>query len=52
MQIVLLTGITEIEHDFEETLAKCREITGDTIKNEKLSYKILGGFMKLIAPLM
>ncbi len=44
--------ITEIEHDFEETLAKCREITGDTIKNEKLSYKILGGFMKLIAPLM
>ena len=44
--------ITEIEHDFEETLAKCREITCDTIKNEKLSYKILGGFMKLIAPLM
>lgn len=44
--------ITEIDHDFEETLAKCREITGDTIKNEKLSYKILGGFMKLIAPLM
>lgn len=44
--------ITEIEYDFEETLAKCREITCDTIKNEKLSYKILGGFMKLIAPLM
>lgn len=44
--------IKEIAEDFEKTLAKCREVTPETIKNEKLSYKIRGGFMKLIAPLM
>ena len=44
--------ITQIEDDFESTLAKCREVTADTIKKEKLRMKMLGGFMKLIAPLM
>lgn len=44
--------ITQIEDDFESTLAKCREVTAETIKKEKLRMKMLGGFMKLIAPLM
>ena len=44
--------ITQIEDDFESTLAKCRAVTAETIKKEKLRMKMLGGFMKLIAPLM
>ena len=44
--------IPDIERDFQQTLAKCREVTEETIKNEKPSYKILGSLMKFIAPLM
>ncbi len=44
--------IGEIEADFAATLAKCRAVTKDTIKNTKLKYKILGVLMKFIAPLM
>ena len=44
--------IPEIEADFQNTLAKCREVTPETIRNEKITYKILGAVMKLIAPLM
>ena len=41
-----------IEQDFQKTLAQCRKVTGETIRHEKLSYKLLGYFMKFIAPLM
>lgn len=44
--------ITEIEEDFGKTLAVCREVTAETIKHEKFSYKVMGGFLKLIAPLL
>lgn len=44
--------IAEIEKDFQDTLAKCREVTQESIKNEKTSYKLMGSFMKFIAPLM
>ena len=44
--------ITQIEDDFESTISKCIEVTAETIKKEKLRMKMLGGFMKLIAPLM
>ena len=44
--------ISDIERDFSETLTKCREVTPETIKNEKLSYKLMGAFMKIVAPLM
>lgn len=44
--------IVDIERDFHETLEKCREVTPETIKNEKLYYKIFGGLMKIFAPLM
>ena len=44
--------IPEIEKDFQETLAKCRPVTAESIKNEKISYKLRGALMKFIAPLM
>ena len=44
--------ISDIEQDFRQTLAKCREVTEETVQNEKAFYKILGGLMKFIAPLM
>ncbi len=44
--------ISDIEQDFEETLLKCREVTPETIKKEKLFYKFWGAVLKIIAPLM
>lgn len=44
--------ISDIENDFQQTLLKCREVTPKTIKEEKLSYKIVGSLIKFIAPLM
>lgn len=44
--------IADIEKDFQETLEKCREVTSDSIKNEKYSYKLIGGLAKMISPLM
>ena len=44
--------IPEIELDFQNTLSKCRDVTPRTIKNEKISYKLLGTLMKFFAPLM
>ena len=44
--------IKEIAKDFETTLGKCTEVTPQTIKKERLSYKVFGIIMKLIAPLM
>lgn len=44
--------IAEIEKDFQDTLAKCRRVTPESIKKEKMSYKLMGGFLKFIAPLM
>ncbi|MCR5135716.1 MAG: cardiolipin synthase [Oscillospiraceae bacterium] len=44
--------IPDTERDFQETLAKCRAITAESIQKEKLSYKLLGGIMKFVAPLM
>lgn len=44
--------IPEIEVDFQQTLEKCREVTPESVRHEKLFYKITGSIMKLIAPLM
>ncbi len=44
--------IDEIEKDFQDTLSKCREVTDDSIKHEKLTVKLVGTVAKLIAPLM
>ena len=44
--------IADIEKDFQKTLAQCREVTLETIKHEKLKYKIMGQLAQFIAPLM
>ena len=44
--------VQDIEKDYQETLTKCREVTPETIKNEKLFYKIMGKIIKVFAPLM
>ena len=44
--------IPDIEEDFQNTLAKCRPVTMETIQNEKLGYKLRGILMKFISPLM
>ena len=44
--------IADIEKDFQETLAKCRAVTSESIKKEKLSYKLIGSLTKMISPLM
>jgi len=44
--------IPAIERDMQETLSKCAEVTEESIRNEKLSYKIAGSLMKFIAPMM
>ena len=44
--------IPDIERDFQEALTRCREVTHETIRNEKLSFKIVGTILKVIAPMM
>jgi cardiolipin synthase len=44
--------VAEIEADFEDTLSKCRAVTEESIKNEKVSYKVMGAIGKMISPLM
>ena len=44
--------VADIEGDFQDTLAKCREVTRETVKREKLYYKAVGRVLKLVAPLM
>lgn len=44
--------VTDIEKDYQETLRKCNPVTAETIKKEKLFYKIVGSLAKMISPLM
>lgn len=44
--------IDDIEKDFQQTLTKCRLVTDEVIKNEKLSLRIRGRILKMFAPLM
>ena len=44
--------VADIERDFRNTLAECREVTEETIRSEKLSYKAMGVLGKMISPLM
>ncbi len=44
--------VADIEMDFQETLARCQEITRETCRSYPLHQKIAGGAMRLIAPLM
>ena len=44
--------ISAIEEDFQNTLAKCRPVTPESIKKEKIGYKLAGALLKFISPLM
>lgn len=44
--------IADVEEDFQNTLKECSIVTPETIKREKLFYKIVGGVVKVLAPLM
>ena len=44
--------IAEIEDDFQQTLAKCRKVSEETVNNEKLGTKIIGQVVKFAAPLL
>ena len=44
--------VTQIEADFQATLAKCRQVSMETVRKEKWHVKLTGYFMKAVAPLM
>ena len=44
--------IPEIEADFQATLAKCRQVSIETVRKEKWLVRLTGRLMKAIAPLM
>jgi cardiolipin synthase len=44
--------IPQIEDDFQATLAKCRQVTKETVRRESFKVKMTGYLMKAIAPLM
>ena len=44
--------IPAIEQDFQKTLSKCRRVTPESIKDEAFYYKLMGGLMQFVAPLM
>lgn len=44
--------IGQIEADFQETLEACRQVSDQTIKQEKWHMKVFGFLLKVIAPLM
>lgn len=44
--------ISDIEADFDAVLTKCKQVTKETIRHEKLTLKIVGRLMKAAAPLL
>ena len=44
--------IATIEKDFQQTLRRCKKITLEDVKAEKLIRKVTGSLLKLVAPLM
>ncbi len=44
--------ILDIEEDFQKTLTKCRQVTKETARHEKLRVKLTGHLMKAFAPLL
>ena len=45
-------AVDKIREDFEKTFEKCRRVTSETVKKEKLAIKLYGFALKVIAPLM
>ena len=44
--------IPQIEEDYQVTLRKCRQVTPQTMREEKLSRKLTGYLLKALAPLL
>ena len=44
--------IPQIEEDYQVTLRKCRQVTPQTMREEKLSRKLMGYLLKALAPLL
>lgn len=44
--------ISDIKRDYTETLKKCRSVSYDTLKKERISVKLRGKLLKVIAPIM
>ncbi|MDY3282460.1 phospholipase D-like domain-containing protein [Dysosmobacter sp.] len=44
--------IPSIEEDFQATLAKCRAVTPETVRQEKWTLRLMGRLLKSVAPLM
>ncbi|MGT2947942.1 cardiolipin synthase [Streptococcus devriesei] len=44
--------IVDIENDFQETLKQSRRVTRATLRKEKISTKLIGVVVKLVAPLL
>ena len=40
-------AIADIEKDFQETILKCSKVTLETIKNEKLGYKLAAKLLEV-----
>lgn len=44
--------VSEIEADFQATAARCRQVSLETLRREKLRVKLTGRLMKAVAPLL
>lgn len=44
--------VSEIEKDYQATLAKCRQVTMETVRKEKWTVKLTGYLMKAVSPLL
>ncbi|MCM1243305.1 MAG: phospholipase D-like domain-containing protein, partial [Roseburia sp.] len=44
--------VAGIEADFQATLARCRQVTLESVRREKWYVKLLGRLMKVVAPLL
>ncbi len=44
--------VPEIEKDYQATLAKCRQVTMETVRKEKWTVKLTGYLMKVVSPLL
>ncbi|MCM1040302.1 MAG: cardiolipin synthase [Ruminococcus sp.] len=44
--------VAGIEADFQATLARCRQVTMESVRREKWYVKLLGRLMKVVAPLL
>lgn len=44
--------IDDIKNDYKDTLAKCQQVTYESIKNDKWYIKLIGKVIKFVAPLI